>query len=40
MNLAQVKAALKPPSYFFDLRNIYKREDVEAAGMIYNGTGK
>jgi UDPglucose 6-dehydrogenase len=38
MNLDQIKNLLTCP-YFFDLRNIYKREEVEAAGLRYFGVG-
>ena len=31
--------SLKQP-YFFDLRNIYKREAVEGKGFVYFGTGQ
>jgi hypothetical protein len=26
--------------YFFDMRNIYERNEVEQAGFIYTGMGK
>jgi UDPglucose 6-dehydrogenase len=38
LDFARVKAALKEP-WFFDLRNIYKRQEVEAAGLRYVGVG-
>ena len=40
LNLNRVKESLNPPACFFDLRNIYKREDAEAAGLQYYSTGK
>ncbi len=39
LDLARVKALLKEP-YFFDLRNIYKREQMEKAGFYYFGVGQ
>jgi UDPglucose 6-dehydrogenase len=39
LDLERVKSLLLSP-YFFDLRDIYKREDVEAAGLRYLGVGK
>jgi UDPglucose 6-dehydrogenase len=39
LNLARVKSLLALP-YFFDLRNVYKRNEVEDAGLIYFGVGK
>jgi UDPglucose 6-dehydrogenase len=38
MDLDRVKILLAGP-YFFDLRNIYKRGEVEAAGLRYFGVG-
>jgi UDPglucose 6-dehydrogenase len=38
IDLARVKAALNSP-HFFDLRNIYKSEEVAAVGLQYYGTG-
>jgi UDPglucose 6-dehydrogenase len=38
MDLDRIKNLLTCP-YFFDLRNIYKREEVEAAGLLYFGVG-
>ena len=40
LDLARISENLGISPYFFDLRNIYKREDVEAAGLKYFGTGK
>lgn len=39
LDLARVKALLKKP-VFFDLRNVYKREDVEGAGFSYFAVGR
>ena len=39
IDLARPAALLAAP-YFFDFRNIYKRKEVEAAGLRYFGTGK
>jgi UDPglucose 6-dehydrogenase len=39
LDLERVKKTLALP-FFFDLRNIYRREEVEAAGLKYFGTGK
>lgn len=39
LDLARVKALLKEP-YFFDLRNIYKRQQMENAGFFYFGVGQ
>jgi UDPglucose 6-dehydrogenase len=39
IDLYRVKELLAQP-YFFDFRNIYKRKEVEAAGLCYFGTGK
>jgi UDPglucose 6-dehydrogenase len=39
LDLARVKKLLTLPC-FFDFRNIYKREEVEAAGLRYFGVGK
>jgi UDPglucose 6-dehydrogenase len=39
LDLPRVKSLLTLP-YFFDLRNIYKREEVESAGLRYTGIGK
>lgn len=39
LDLDRVKSLLKTPS-FFDLRNIYKRQDVEAHGFRYFGVGQ
>jgi UDPglucose 6-dehydrogenase len=39
LNLARVKSQLTLPC-FFDLRNVYKRDEVEEAGLIYFGVGK
>lgn len=38
LNLRRIKESLKQP-YFFDLRNVYKREEVEAVGLYYCGVG-
>ena len=40
MDLKRVKESLNPHPYLFDLRNLYKRQDVEAAGLRYFGTGR
>lgn len=40
LDLCRIYNSLKNSPYFFDLRNIYKREEVEAAGLKYYGTGK
>jgi UDPglucose 6-dehydrogenase len=39
LDLFRVKESLALPN-FFDFRNIYKRKEVEAAGLYYFGTGK
>ena len=39
LDLDRVKALLARP-LFFDLRNVYKREDVEAKGFVYHAVGK
>ena len=39
LDLDRVKSLLKAP-VFFDLRNVYKREDVEAKGFTYFAVGK
>lgn len=39
LDLAQVKKLLKQP-VFFDLRNVYRREDLETRGFIYFAVGK
>jgi UDPglucose 6-dehydrogenase len=39
LDLGKIKNLLISP-YFFDLRNIYKREEVEKAGLYYIGVGK
>jgi UDPglucose 6-dehydrogenase len=39
LDLVRVKSLLALPR-FFDLRNVYKREEVEAAGLSYFGVGK
>jgi UDPglucose 6-dehydrogenase len=39
LDLQRVKQLLAQPC-FFDLRNVYKREDAEHAGLIYFGIGK
>jgi UDPglucose 6-dehydrogenase len=38
LDLDRVKKTLESP-YFFDLRNIYKREEATAAGLLYFGVG-
>jgi UDPglucose 6-dehydrogenase len=38
LDLPRVKSLLALP-YFFDLRNVYKREEVESAGLTYTGIG-
>jgi UDPglucose 6-dehydrogenase len=38
LNLEQIKSLLAEP-YFFDLRNIYNRAEVEREGMTYFGVG-
>jgi UDPglucose 6-dehydrogenase len=38
LNLKRVKELLSLP-YFFDLRNIYRRDEAEKAGLIYTGIG-
>jgi len=40
LDLLKIKKSLNSSPYFFDLRNIYNRKDVEAAGLKYYGTGK
>ncbi|HOJ98111.1 MAG TPA: UDP-glucose/GDP-mannose dehydrogenase family protein [Termitinemataceae bacterium] len=39
LDLERVRRLLRAP-YFFDLRNIYKRQEVEAAGLTYFAVGK
>ena len=39
LNLKQIYEAMNE-HYFFDLRNIYRRKDVEAAGFQYFGVGR
>lgn len=39
LDLERVRRLLRAP-YFFDLRNIYKRHEVEAAGLTYFAVGK
>jgi UDPglucose 6-dehydrogenase len=39
LNLARIKEELLLP-HFFDLRNIYKRKEVESAGLRYYAVGK
>lgn len=39
LNLKQIYEAMNE-HYFFDLRNIYRRKDVEAAGFRYFGVGR
>jgi UDPglucose 6-dehydrogenase len=39
LDLLRVKSLLKLP-WFFDLRNIYKQEEVENAGLRYTGVGR
>ena len=39
LDLDRVKGLLAKP-VFFDLRNVYRREDVEAKGFIYHAVGK
>jgi UDPglucose 6-dehydrogenase len=39
LDLQRVKELLTLP-YFFDLRNVYKQEEAEAAGLRYFGIGK
>jgi UDPglucose 6-dehydrogenase len=39
LDLEKVKGLLRAP-YFFDLRNVYKREEVEAKGFAYFAVGK
>jgi len=39
LDLEKVKTLLKTP-FFFDLRNVYKREDLESRGFEYFGVGK
>jgi UDPglucose 6-dehydrogenase len=38
LDLPRVKSLLALP-YFFDLRNVYKQEEAESAGLIYTGIG-
>lgn len=38
LNLRRVKDSMCQP-YFFDLRNVYHKEEVEAAGLYYIGVG-
>ena len=37
-DFAELKAALRQP-VLFDLRNVYRKADAEAAGLEYHGTG-
>jgi len=39
LDLSRVKSLLKIP-VFFDLRNVYKRDDVEGKGFVYFAVGK
>jgi UDPglucose 6-dehydrogenase len=39
IDLIKIKELLQQP-FFFDLRNIYKPEEVEVAGLRYYGTGR
>ena len=39
LDLDRVKKLLKSPQ-FFDLRNIYRRQDLEARGFTYYGVGQ
>jgi len=39
LNLMRIKSLLKTP-VFFDLRNVYKRDDVESKGFHYFAVGK
>ncbi|MDR0556972.1 MAG: UDP-glucose/GDP-mannose dehydrogenase family protein [Treponema sp.] len=39
LDLNKIKGSLARP-YFFDLRNIYKREEVERIGLTYVGVGR
>jgi UDPglucose 6-dehydrogenase len=39
LDLRRIKSSLVSP-YFFDLRNIYKREEVEKEGLNYFGVGR
>ena len=38
LDFAELKAALRQP-VLFDLRNVYRKADAEAAGLEYHGTG-
>ena len=38
LDFDEVKAALRQP-VLFDLRNVYRKAEVEAAGLEYHGTG-
>ena len=40
MDLSRIKHSMKENPCFFDLRNIYKRKDVEEVGFKYFGVGK
>lgn len=40
MNLPRIKQSMKDRPCFFDLRNIYKRPEVEEAGFRYWGVGR
>ena len=42
MDLAKLKLAMRPGSLprFFDLRNIYRRDEAESAGFTYFGVGR
>jgi UDPglucose 6-dehydrogenase len=39
LDLSRVKALLKSPA-FVDLRNVYRRDEIEAAGLTYSGIGR
>jgi len=39
LDLNRVKELLRQP-YFFDLRNIYKKKDMESRGFKYFGMGQ
>ena len=39
LNLKKVRELLEDPPVFFDLRNVYRREEVEAQGIEYHGVG-
>ena len=38
LDFAELKTALRQP-VLFDLRNVYRKADAEAAGLEYHGTG-